>query len=277
MLRYIAVLFLVFQQVLLSQNTSIEVLDANSKEGIGYANIVLFKVDGQFIEGYTTNSMGIAKFDINQRVKYKVSYLGYESLEGQIGRGEQLSLEMQEQNNVLDDVVITGQYAPRKADQSIYKIEVIDNLQLQLRGVNNLADALSQETFIRLTTDPSLGTSLEMQGMGGENVKYLIDGVPIIGRVGGDIDLSQINMDNVDHIEIVQGPMSVVYGTDALAGVVNIITKKNTAKKNLVKITSYTDSKNNYNLGFYSSIIRGRSTITASGNIFLFPEAVIVL
>lgn len=270
MLRYVTIIFLIFQQAILGQNSSIKVIDASSEEGIAYANIVLFKVDGQFVEGFTTNSNGLANFEINQRVTYKVSFLGYESLEGQISRGEHLSLEMQEQNNVLDNVVITGQYAPRKADQSIYKIEVIDNLQLQQRGVNNLADALSQETFIRLTTDPSLGTSLEMQGMGGENVKYLIDGVPIIGRVGGDIDLSQINMDNIDHIEIVQGPMSVVYGTDALAGVVNIITKKNTSKKNLVKITTYSDSKNNYNFGFYSSIIRGRSTITASGNRNMF-------
>ena len=106
---------------------------------------------------------------------------------------------------------------------------------MQERGVNNLAEALSNETSIRLTVDPSTGTSIELQGMGGENIKYLIDGVPVVGRVRGDIDLEQINMENVDHIEIVKGPMSVQYGTSAIAGVVNIITKQNSYFRNLAK------------------------------------------
>jgi len=106
--------------------------------------------------------------------------------------------------------------------------------------------------------------------MGGENIKYLIDGVPIVGRVNGDIDLSQINMANVDHIEIVQGPMSVVYGTSALAGVINIITKQNTSERNIFKANTYLDNKNNYNFGLYGSIIRGKHSVTLSGNRDMF-------
>jgi outer membrane receptor for ferrienterochelin and colicins len=109
-----------------------------------------------------------------------------------------------------------------------------------------------------------------MQGMGGENIKYLIDGVPIVGRGIGDIDLSQINMANVDHIEIVQGPMSVVYGTSALAGVINIITKQNTTEKNILKVNTYIDTKTNYNFGFFGSVIRGKSAFTLSANRDMF-------
>ena len=94
--------------------------------------------------------------------------------------------------------------------------------------------------------------------------------MPIVGRVAGDIDLSQINMDNVDHIEIIQGPMSVVYGTSALAGVINIITKKNTTNKNFLKLSGYADNKTNYNFGLYGSIIRGKNTFTLSGNRNIF-------
>ena len=77
-------------------------------------------------------------------------------------------------------------------------------------------------------------------------------------------------MDNVDHIEIVQGPMSVVYGTSALAGVINIITKKNTVDQNVLKITGYADNKKHYNFGLYSSVIRGKNTISLSGNRNMF-------
>ena len=146
----------------------------------------------------------------------------------------------------------------------------MDAKTLQERGVNNLAEALSNETNIRLRVDPSLGTSIEMQGMGGENIKYLIDGIPLIGRVGGNIDLSQINMENVDHIEIIQGPMSVQYGTSALAGVINIITKKNNYFHDLLKSNVYADNKGTYNFGLHGSVIRGKNTFTISGNRSIF-------
>ena len=91
-----------------------------------------------------------------------------------------------------------------------------------------------------------------------------------MGRVNGDIDLSQINMENVDHIEIVQGPMSVVYGTSALAGVINIITKQNTKARNILKADTYIDNKTNYNFGLYGSMIRGKHSITLNGNRNMF-------
>jgi len=79
---------------------------------------------------------------------------------------------------------------------------------------------LSTELNIRTTHDGALGSSLTMQGLGGEHIKILVDGVPVIGRENGNIDLDQINLQNVDHIEVINGPMSVVYGSNALAGVI---------------------------------------------------------
>jgi len=260
---------LILQSNVFAQNTSITVIDQNSQKGISFAEIVLNKIDGQFIKGLTTDANGVASFSINQAVDYEVMFLGYGKQTGRINLGEHITIELEEESSMLDDVVVTGQYAPKKADQSIYKIDVVNSKELQERGINNLAEALTNETGLRVSSDAT-GTKIEMQGMTGENVKYLIDGVPIVGRVGGDIDLSQINMDNVDHIEIIQGPMSVVYGTSAIAGVINIITKKNTTKKNIAKVNAYADSKNTYNVGLFGSIIRGKHTITASGNRNMF-------
>src|SRR5690606_38334979 len=62
-----------------------------------------------------------------------------------------------------------------------------------------------------------------------QNVKILVDGLPMVGRQGtsNEINIKQIDINSIERIEIVEGPMSVVYGADALAGVINIITKKN--------------------------------------------------
>ena len=69
-------------------------------------------------------------------------------------------------------------------------------------------------------------TDFELMGMSGNNVKILMDGIPMIDRGSTKQSLSQLDVNRIERVEIVEGPMSVVYGTDALAGVINIITKK---------------------------------------------------
>ncbi|MGK0389586.1 MAG: outer membrane receptor for ferrienterochelin and colicins, partial [Maribacter sp.] len=127
---------------------------------------------------------------------------------------------------IMEDVVVTGQYTPTDYRNVLHEIKVIKKEEIELKGATNLEELLMQETGIRISQDVILGSSMSLQGLSGENIKIMIDGVPVLGRLGGNIDLSQISMDNVERVEIVEGPMAVNYGTDALAGVINIITKK---------------------------------------------------
>ena len=269
--RYLIIpLMLFLSGHLLAQKTIVKVIDQNTSEPCMYTNVVLSGLDGLYIDAGATDKHGEIEFDLDRTAKICVSFVGYQTLTDTISPGETRTFRLQTDFINMEAVVVTGQYEPKPVDESIYKIDVLDARTLQERGVNNLAEALSNETSIRLSVDPSTGTSIEMQGMGGENIKYLIDGVPLVGRVRGDIDLDQINMENIDHIEIVQGPMSVQYGTSAIAGVINIITKKNSYFSNIVKGNAYTDNKGNYNVGLYGSVIRGNHTIALSGNRNLF-------
>lgn len=254
--------FIIYSPNLTAQKAQLKIIDKQTSEACVFSNVVLYNSNNNYLGGAISDKNGNVEFDIKGKTKFVISSIGYQKHTGFISPGESKTIKLSVDYVGLDEVVVTGQFEPKKADQSIYKIDVINSKTLTERGVTNLAEALSNETGIRLSVDPSTGTSIEMQGMGGENVKYLIDGIPITGRVNGDIDLSQINMENVDHIEIVQGPMSVVYGTSALAGVINIITKQNTKARNIIKLNSYIDNKNNYNAGLYASIIRGKHTVT---------------
>jgi len=92
-----------------------------------------------------------------------------------------------------------------------------------------------------------LGTSLRIQGLSGQNVKFLQDGVPLIGRMNGNFDLNQLNLNNVDHVELIEGPMSVIYGSNALAGVVNIITSENKSAALSTNVNAYYESVGQYN------------------------------
>jgi outer membrane receptor for ferrienterochelin and colicins len=131
--------------------------------------------------------------------------------------------------SMLEEVVITGQFEPQSAHKSVYQVKTIPLERLAVRGAVRLQDVLNTELNIRFSQDLALGGSnLSMQGLAGQNVKVLIDGVPMIGRQGtsNEININQLNVNAIERIEIIEGPMSVVYGADALAGVINIITKK---------------------------------------------------
>ncbi|MEN8157218.1 MAG: TonB-dependent receptor [Bacteroidota bacterium] len=266
----IIALFLLLSAPLMAQRTVVRVIDDQTSEPCMYTNVVVTGLDGMYIDAGATDQYGEIVFELKQPAEICVSFIGYQTLTEKLSPGEIKTVRLEADYISMDAVVVTGQYEPKPVDESIYKIDVIDAKTLQERGVNNLAEALSNETSIRISVDPATGTSIKMQGMGGENVKYLIDGVPIVGRVLGNIDLSQINVENVDHIEIVQGPMAVQYGTSAIAGVVNIIMKKNSYFGNVVRGNSYADTKGNYNFGLYGSVIRGNHTFTLSGNRNLF-------
>ncbi|QNL51446.1 TonB-dependent receptor [Olivibacter sp. SDN3] len=127
----------------------------------------------------------------------------------------------------LNEVVVTGQFEPQSLKNSVYRIRTIGQDQILARASTSVENVLNTELGIRFSNDMALGESgIELMGMGGRNVKVMVDGLPIVDR--GDLaqSLSQIDINTIERIEIVEGPMAVSYGTDALAGVINIITKK---------------------------------------------------
>ena len=145
----------------------------------------------------------------------------------------------------LSEVVITGQYKPQSAKASVYQVRSISKERIQKQGATKLQDVLSNELNIRFTQDVATGGSgITMMGLRGQNVKILIDGLPMTGRQGtsNEIDINQIDINSIERIEIVEGPMSVVYGADALAGVINIITKKSPAEKFTVNARIHEES-----------------------------------
>ena len=134
----------------------------------------------------------------------------------------------------LSEVIITGQYKPQSAKASVYQVRTISKEKIQRQGATKLQDVLNNELNIRFSQDVATGGSdITMMGLKGQNVKILVDGLPMTGRQGtsNEININQIDINSIERIEIVEGPMSVVYGADALAGVINIITKKASAAK----------------------------------------------
>ena len=127
----------------------------------------------------------------------------------------------------LKEVIITAQYTPQAEKNAVYKVKSISSETIELKAASNLRELLQQELNIDIAQNSVFGTSVEMQGVSKENIKILIDGVPVIGRLNGVIDLNQINLATIERVEVIEGPVSVFYGTDAMGGVINLITKQN--------------------------------------------------
>ncbi len=132
----------------------------------------------------------------------------------------------------LEEVVVTGQFAPQSVKNSVYQVRVINPKTIEMRSASTVKELLSLELGVRFSNDPALGESdIQLMGMSGQNVKILLDGVPMGDRGSTKQSLSQIDANTVERIEIIEGAVSVMYGTDALAGVINIITKNSSVKE----------------------------------------------
>jgi outer membrane receptor for ferrienterochelin and colicins len=173
----------------------------------------------------------------------------------------QIPTDTSKSKHDLEQVVITGQFGQGSIGNSVYKVRVIDAKRIEMQGAINITTLLQNELNIRMFNDPVLGSSMRLQGLGGQNIKLMIDGVPVIGREGGSIDLNQININNIERVELVEGPMSVNFGTDALGGVINIITKKGSSEKAKTNLQTYYETVGQYNFGINNSIGLGNGWV----------------
>ena len=127
----------------------------------------------------------------------------------------------------LGTVVISASKVPKPASSLTQPVTILIGEDLRARGVTRVADALREVPGAALVQSGSYGavTSLFLRGGESRYTKVLIDGVPV-NAPGGYFDFSHLTTDNIDRIEIVRGPASVLYGADAVSGIVQIFTRK---------------------------------------------------
>lgn len=139
------------------------------------------------------------------------------------------SQEEKEKTYALDSVVVSAQIEPQSLKKSVKNVQVISKEQIQKMGAVSLADVLNQ--YINITVLPNTNTgkqTISMMGLGGNYFKVLVDNIPLVSEngFGNNTDLSQVNLEDVERIEIVEGAMGVTHGANAVTGILNIITKK---------------------------------------------------
>lgn len=269
-------LFILAALNLNAANLMLEVRDAKNKDLL-QGCVVSVQIANQ--PEVSKNCLdGIVKLEnVQFPIAYTVKMLGYEKLTGvlnvqdvkQVDNGYQHTVYLKQTLQQVNEVVITGQSVPVLATQSIYKVNTISNAQIAQRGAVNLSDVLNYEMNNFVNNDNVLGSSLSIGGISGQNVKILLNGIPLTGRENGNIDLGQLNMNNVKRIEMIQGPMSVIYGSNAMGGVINILTQTPKDETSF-SIRTYGESIGRINVGATANLAKGKHALqtTVARNFF---------
>ena len=126
----------------------------------------------------------------------------------------------------IQEVVVTGTGTQHLLRNAPVQTEVITSRMLKNYGGRSLEDILGALTSSFAFNEGDMGSQMQLNGLGNSYILVLVDGKRLHGDVGGENDLSLIDPHNIEKIEIVKGASSALYGSDAIAGVVNIITKK---------------------------------------------------
>jgi outer membrane receptor for ferrienterochelin and colicins len=122
----------------------------------------------------------------------------------------------------LKEVVVTATRTAKSLMQLPMPVSTINSKEIKNRGLVRLNEILAEQTGLSVLPDAH-GQGIQIQGFSPDYTMIMLDGLPLIGRTTGILDLSRITTNNIDKIEIVKGPVSSLYGSEAMAGVINII------------------------------------------------------
>ena len=125
----------------------------------------------------------------------------------------------------LDQIVVTAARREQRLADVAVTTEVVSRREIEQSGASDLAAVLTEQTGIQLQGGHPTGSGVMLQGIGSERVLVLLDGQPLVGRLSGNFDLARLPTSIIERVEIVKGPQSTLYGSEAMGGVINVVTR----------------------------------------------------
>jgi len=269
MLRFLYVLtiglaLLLSAQTALSQSYITGKIQSENNEILTGANIIVKNTTNgtaSDAEGnYTIKNLKNGEYTI------RVSFFGYGTVEKQIvlsGKNITLNFDLIETAIDLNAVVVTGTRTEKSLMNTPVLTHSISIQEIQNKDATNIIEALEFVVPGIEFSSQAQGKSISLQGIDPQYMLFLVDGERLSGDTYGDIDYSRINMADIQRIEVVKGASSTLYGSNALGGVVNIITKNPTKKFGLAAATRFSNyNTQNYQLSAGSKLGKVTSQIS---------------
>ncbi|TDQ09779.1 TonB-dependent receptor [Pedobacter metabolipauper] len=180
----------------------------------------------------------------------KVTMVGFKTFTGKAvideGKAAALAIILETGESELEEVEVSGSFEAAdnllKSKRSAMPVTIITRRTIELMGSRRLDEVLKEQTGIAIVNNIGGGAravGVQIQGFGSEYVMVLIDGQPMTGRNSGNFDLSRISVSNIERIEIIKGASSCLFGSEALGGAINIITRHGAIQQQALASINY--------------------------------------
>lgn len=166
--------------------------------------------------------------------------------------------------NKLNEVIISATKTSQTRSQIPVPVVIISEQEIKKFSSSKLYDVIIDQTGIVSVTTKTGTEGLQIQGLDASFTAILIDGLPIVGRSFGALDLNRISLSNIESIEIIKGPSSSLYGSNALGGVVNLISKPPHEDGPIIKTSFKLATHNTNNIGLIYQYKEGSFQISNS-------------
>jgi len=211
---------------LMAADISGRVIDAASGEPVINANVIVERmntggatdIDGNF----AVNNLPVGSYTIF------VSHIAYEDkrLSVKAEHSDPLIIKLSETFFQLNEVVVTGTRTEKIHQNVPVTTEIISKKDINDSGTMDLGELLNQRAGVAVTSSVEGGAVVNLMGIDSRYILILVDGQPITGKFNNRVSLEQIPTSIIEKIEIIKGPNSSLYGSEAMGGVINVITGK---------------------------------------------------
>jgi outer membrane receptor for ferrienterochelin and colicins len=214
-------------ELLCNNQSQIKIFDKETLEKISYASVFISNINSNTPKRYRTNKNGELSLTLSDKSVVKISLSGYKTISDTVKVGESKDYLLEKDIFNLDQIVVTATRTDKTLSDAPIITQVITNAEITKQGLSDIKDLLGQEVpGIEFLDNGPMGIQVNLQGLTAKNILFLVDGERIAGEKSDNIDYSRLNVNNIDRIEIIRGAASALYGSQAMGGVINIITKE---------------------------------------------------
>lgn len=269
MKKYFLILFTLFQYTVYSQNFTISgIVKSTTNQVLPFASIT---VKGT-TNGTTTDENGSFALEVNSKtIDLEVSSIGYKTYRQTIdaSSSQHLAITLKSSIYDLDQVVVTGTMKESFLSASPVKVDVITQKFLEKIATSNVMEVIENVNGVQKQINCGVcGTNdIHINGMEGPYTLVLINGMPIMSSLSTVYGLNGIPTSLIKQIEIIKGPSSTLYGTEAVAGVINILTKDPNDVSTL-ELDAFLTTHEEKNIDFSYAPKMKKVDMLLSGNLF---------
>ena len=246
-------LLIILSSIVFSEQYSVSGYTKNMATNEPIKNVNVYLIDLKV--GLTTNENGYFNFTLSEnfeKVNLEFSHIAFETVQWSGEIGDVININMKESLLKLDEIVITGTKSPISLSDVPVYTEIINNKEIRSSCAMTVGELVEERAGVSRIYNFDGSFNYNLIGLDSKYILILKDGQPITGKFNDKVDLDQITIANVEKIEVLKGPGSALYGTEAMGGVINIISRdRNSLDKSEIKIQgiNYSSDIKNFRSG----------------------------